>query len=213
MAPSSGAMASSVCSFHRNLALNINFASARASRLRPFVPFFLASFTLAPMASALAQSAVLPVTPGTRVRVHAANLVTPLIAHYLEMRGDTAVFIEDASGRGIWSIPVPDISQLERSAGDKRQNGPYMTKGAIIGAPIGAVIAYIFAETVQPSDSTKKYNRLPTTAVGALVGAGVGALIGTRFASEHWSNVPLPRRVSVVPLRRGGVEVGLGFRF
>ena len=67
-------------------------------------------------------------------------------------------------------------------------------KGALIGAPIGAVGEVpVFSASFHPPDSTKKYNRFPTALVGAVVGAGVGALVGTRFASEHWSNVPLPR--------------------
>ena len=174
---------------------------------------FVAALSLVPVSGIHAQGTAPPVPPGTRVRVHADNLVTPLVAHFLEMRGDTAVFIEDAAGRGVWSLSLDQITKLERSAGDQRSNTPYIMKGALIGAPIGAVGGFIFSASFHPSDSTKKYNRFPTALVGAVVGAGVGALVGTRFASEHWSNVPLPRRVSLMPSPRGGFQVGLGFVF
>jgi hypothetical protein len=173
----------------------------------------VAALALAPVAGIHAQSAALPVPPGTRVRVHAENLVTPLVAHFLEMRGDTAVFIEDQAGRGVWSLTLDQITKLERSAGDQRSNRNYIMRGAFIGAPVGAIAGFIFSASVHPSDTTEKYNRAPTALLGAVVGAGVGALIGTRFATEHWSNVALPRRVSVMPLSRGGVQLGLGFVF
>lgn len=151
------------------------------------------------------------VPPGTRVRVRAPNLVAPLVANFLHLSADTAVFIEDAAGRGIWSIQVSEIARLERSDGEKRMNAPYVAKGGLIGAGIGAAGGLLFAATLKPSDDAKKYNRLTTGLVGAGAGAVVGALLGARVVKERWTEVPL-RRISVAPRRRG-VSLGAGFDF
>jgi hypothetical protein len=189
--------------------------------LRFFVLLSFATLVTTPVASVSAQQAspsaaqvgrALPVLPGTRVRVKAANLVAPLSATYLEMRGDTVVFIESA-GRGLWSLPLDQIISVERSAGEKRRNTGYIARGALIGAPIGSLAFWGISGIIDPSDSTKRYSRGNSAALGAVVGAAVGALIGTRFATEHWSPVPIPKRVSIIPLRRGAVQVGLGFTF
>lgn len=151
------------------------------------------------------------VAPGTRVRVRAPNLVAPLIANFLNLTADTAVFIEDAAGRGIWSIRVNEISRLERSDGEKRMNAPYMLRGGLMGAGIGAATGLLFAATFKPSDDKKKYDRLTTGLVGAGAGAVVGVLLGGRVVKEKWVEVPL-RRFSVAPTKRG-VSVGAGFDF
>jgi hypothetical protein len=151
------------------------------------------------------------VPPGTRVRVRSSSMVAPLVANFLQLSADTAVFIEDAAGRGIWSIQVNDITQLERSDGEKRNNGRDMMRYGLFGAGAGAVGGIVFAATFQPSDDKKKYDRLTTGLVGAGAGALVGVLIGSRKVREHWVEVPL-RRVSVVPSRRG-VSVGAGIDF
>lgn len=154
----------------------------------------------------------LPILPGTRVRVKASNLVTPLVATYLEMRGDTAVFIESV-GRGLWSLALDQITSLERSAGEQRRNSSYVIKSAAIGVPIGALAFWGVTGIFRTGDSTRKFSRGATAALGAVVGGVVGGIVGTRFATEHWSPVPLPKRVSFVPTRRGGLQVGVGFNF
>jgi hypothetical protein len=151
------------------------------------------------------------VAPGTRVRVRAPNLVAPLIANFLNLNADTAVFIEDAAGRGIWSIRVNEISRLERSDGEKRMNAPYMLRGGLMGAGIGAATGLLFAATFKPSDDTQKYDRLTTGLVGAGAGAVIGAMLGGRVVKEKWVEIPL-RRLSVAPTKRG-VSLGAGFDF
>jgi hypothetical protein len=163
--------------------------------------------------SAQARPAVqsIGVPPGTRVRVRSASMVAPLVANFLRLSADTAVFIEDASGRGIWSIQMNEITRLERSDGEKRNNGPDIMRFGLIGAGAGAVGGLLFAASFQPSDDKKEYNRVTTGLVGAGAGAIVGALVGSRRVREHWVEVPL-RRVSVLPTRRG-VSVGAGIDF
>jgi hypothetical protein len=161
-----------------------------------------------------AQQATLDVLPGTRVRVTASNLVAPLVASFLQQRGDTALFIEDGAGRGIWTINVAQITRLERSNGEQRSNRPKVIRGAIIGGTVGLGGGLLFAATAKPSDPTKTYDRLLTGGVGLVVGGAIGAFIGTRFAQERWTNIPLPSRASLTPMsRNGGLRVSLSYPF
>lgn len=169
-----------------------------------------ASLSLASIAGAQSSpDQSIGVVPGTRVRVSAPTLVAPLVANFLHVKGDTAVFMEDAAARGIWSIRIAEITSLERSGGEQRMNADYMMRGGLIGGGVGAVGGILFAASAKPSDASKKYNRLTTGLVGAGAGALVGVLVGSRFSKEGWVPVPL-RRMSVVPSRDG---VTLGTRF
>jgi len=163
--------------------------------------------------SAQARPAVqsIGVPPGTRVRVRSANMVAPLVANFLHLSADTAVFIEDAAGRGIWSIQMGEITQLERSDGEKRNNGADIARFGLLGAGAGAVGGLLFASTFKPSDDKKDYDRLTTGLVGAGAGALIGAFVGSRRVRERWVEVPF-RRLSVMPSRRG-VSVGAGIDF
>lgn len=164
-----------------------------------------------PAASSPAGS--LPVMPGSRVRLSASTMVSPLVANFLEMRGDTAVFIEAIAGRGIWTFTLDQIQQLERSDGDKRFNrGPMVQYGAI-GAGAGLLAIWGITGILSPSDSTRKYDRTASAAVGLALGGAIGTFLGSRVTRERWMHVPLPRRVSVAPWRRDGVRVGLDFGF
>ena len=163
-----------------------------------------------------ARSAALPITPGARVRISATTLVAPLIGNFLEMRGDTAVFIEAGAGRGIWTLTTDQITKLEISKGDEHFNRRPMIKGVAIGAPVGALAFWGFTGLLKPSDKSKQYNRGVTAAAGLVVGGVVGAIVGSRVADEGWMRLPLPGRVSWSPtLRDGRQGVGLqvGFSF
>ena len=168
---------------------------------------------LAPEAGAQASSrAAVPITAGTRVRVKTPTLVAPLIANFLEQRGDTLVFIEDGRGRGVWSFALAQIERLETTGGESGRNKRPVGRGAVIGGGIGLVGGLLFAAAAQPSDSTKKYSRPLTAGLGAGIGVGLGAIIGSRAKSERWVNVPLPRQFSLIPNRRGGFSIAIGFR-
>ncbi|MBK8246948.1 MAG: hypothetical protein IPK85_06060 [Gemmatimonadetes bacterium] len=149
--------------------------------------------------SAHAQAPTLDLVPGTRVRVTSANQVAPLIANFMSLRGDTAMFIEEGSGRGIWSIQLGDIRKIERSDGEKRSNRPYMIRGAAVGGVVGLVGGIAFSNSAKPSTEGREYNKWGTASIAAVLGAGLGAAIGTRFATEKWTDVPL-RRVALTPM-------------
>lgn len=178
--------------------------------------FLVLSFCLACMAreaGAQASSrATLPITAGSRVRVKTPTLVAPLIANFLEQRGDTLVFIEDGRGRGVWSFALGQIERLETTAGESGRNKRPIARGAVIGGGIGLIGGLLFAGAAQPSDSSKEYSRPLTAGLGAGIGAGIGALIGSRAKSERWVNVPLPRQFSLIPNRRGGFTISIGLR-
>lgn len=154
----------------------------------------------------------LPLVPGARVRIKATNLVAPLVANYLEMRGDTLVLFEESAGRGVWSFALGQVERLETTTGDKRGHRPYILRGAAYGFAGGAVAGLLFAASSSPSDPDREYSRPLTAFVGGALGAGIGALVGSRVVAEGWAPVPLPRRVSLAPDGRGGVRVGFGFQ-
>jgi len=162
---------------------------------------------------ATARSGALPVMPGARVRVSATTLVAPLIANYLEMRADTAVFIEAGAGRGIWTITTDQITKLEVSRGDQRFNRRPMLKGAAIGAPIGALAFWGVTGLTQPSDKSKQFNRTGTAGAGFVVGAAVGAFLGSRRGQEGWMRLPLPAHASLSPLFRDRVGLQMNVSF
>lgn len=142
------------------------------------------------------------------MRVTAPSLVSPLIANYLEMRGDTVVLVEDRAGRGLWSIPYSDIRSLHLSIGQKKNHAPYMLRGAAIGGATGLAVGLAFAASFSPSDTGRKYNRVGTGVIVAGAGAVLGAVVGSRFSAENWSPITLPRRLSLVPLPNGaGIRV------
>ena len=152
------------------------------------------------------------VTPGSRVRVKTPTMVAPLIANFLEQRGDTLVFIEDERGRGVWSFALSQIERLETSSGEAGANRTPIGRGAAIGGGIGLVVGVVFASAATPSDSSKEYSKIMTGVAGAGVGAVIGAIVGSRAKRERWVSVPLPRQLSLIPHRRGGFTVSFGFR-
>jgi hypothetical protein len=176
----------------------------------PCLILFFAS--LATEATAQRPAGSVPITAGSRVRVKTATLVAPLIANFLEQRGDTLVFIEDDRGRGLWSISLSQIERLETTAGESAFDKRPIARNAAIGGAIGLVAGLVFAEVATPSDSTREYSKLLSGALGAGVGAGLGAIIGSRSKTERWVNVPLPRQLSVRPNFRGGYTVVFSFR-
>lgn len=158
---------------------------------------------LARDAVAQTRPSTVPVPPGSRVRVKTPNLVAPLVANFLEQRGDTLVFVEDGRGRGLWSFSLGQIERLEMTAGERGQNKEPIAKGALYGAGAGFLLGIVFASVAEPSDETRKYSPVLSGALGAGIGAGIGAYFGSRVKTEHWVEVPLNRRLSLRSNGRG----------
>jgi len=151
-----------------------------------------------PSAPALAQQ----MAPGTRVRVKSSQVVAPIVGSYQGMRRDTLVIIEDGTAAKLWSFATPTIDRLEVSAGLKGGNRGPITKWALIGIPAGAFGGYLVAVILEGT-SDSEYDDVLSAVIGAGVGAAAGAAYGYRFKEEHWTSVPLPRRVGLVPSRDG----------
>ena len=196
----------------------IDTGDANRTKRLEFIPLHLKALLVSLSLICLGQNAAaqdrtsntVPVPPGSRVRVMTPTLVTPLIANFLEQRGDSLVFIEDGRGRGLWSFAISQIQRLEITAGEAGRNKKPIAKGAAIGAGVGLALGVLFAAVAEPSDSTKEYSRILTGAVGAVAGAGVGAYFGSRVKTERWVNVPLGRQFSVrMSARRLGIAIAL----
>jgi hypothetical protein len=146
-------------------------------------------------------------TPGTRVRVKSQQVVAPVIGSYQGMRRDTVLIIEDGTAAQIWSFTSATIDRLEVSDGMKGGNKGPMTRWALIGAGGGAALGLLTAAILEGASSSQ-YNDVLSAAVGAGAGALAGAAYGYRKLEEHWSPVPVPRRVGLMPTRDG---LRLGF--
>lgn len=164
---------------------------------------YLVGSTAHVVAAQSSPTLVLPVPPGARVRVTAPSLVGPLMANFLEMRADTVVLVDDRAGQGLWSIPYADIRTLHLSVGQKRNHGPYILRGVVLGGGGGFVIGALAAASFQPSDTSKKFKRVTTGLVGAGAGAILGAIVASRFSTENWSPITLPKRLSLIPSPHG----------
>jgi hypothetical protein len=179
-------------------------------RLKALFVSFALSCTAQDVVAQTRTSGSVPVVPGSRVRVTTASLVAPLVANFLEQRGDTLVFIDEGRGRGVWSFDIGQIQRLEMTAGEAGRNTRPIAKGAAIGAGVGLALGVLFAAVAEPSDSTKEYSKVLTGLVGAGAGAGVGAYFGSRVKTERWVNIPLPRQLSLRLSGRGfAIAIGL----
>ena len=153
----------------------------------------------------------LPIQAGTRVRVTTPTMVSPLIANFLEQRGDTLVFIEDGRGRGVWSFGLAQIDKIETTAGETGRSKKAMQKGALIGGAIGLATGLIFAATFDPSSDNRKYSRMQTGIVTGIAGAGFGFFIGSLVSTERWVSVPLTnKQFTNLPTVGAGFRIGLG---
>jgi hypothetical protein len=157
------------------------------------------------------QPTGIPLVPGSRVRVTATTLVAPLVANYLSLRGDTLMLFEEQAGRGVWSVTLDQVRKLETTVGMKTGHGPYIMRGAMIGAGAGAVGGLVFAASAKPSDPTRKYSRPLSMLVGMGAGALVGGFIGSRFKVEKWAPVPLPAHGDAEPGRSSLASFSLRF--
>jgi len=168
------------------------------STRRSYSALLAALFILVPCTSAVAQN----LAPGTRVRVKSSQVVAPIIGSYQGIRRDTVIVIEDGAGAQVWTFTTSAIDRLETSAGMQGGNRGPTTRWALIGAGAGAVVGVLTAVILE-SSSSSQYNAALSGAIGAGIGAGLGAAYGFRKTEEHWTSVPVPRRVGIVPTQNG----------
>ena len=179
-------------------------------RLKALVISIGLAFVARDVAAQTASHATIGVPPGSRVRVTTLTMVSPLVANFLEQRGDTLVFIENEKGRGVWSFGLQQIDRLETTAGETGRSKSAMKKGALIGGAIGLATGIIFANNFDPSGDNRQYSRMQTGIVAGIAGAGFGFFIGSLVSTERWVNVPLPKQFTNVPTVGAGLKVGFG---
>ena len=179
-------------------------------RLKALVISLGLAFVAQDVAAQTASNSTIAVQPGTRVRVTSPTLVSPLVANFLEQRGDTLRFIENERGRGVWSLGLSQIDRLETTAGETGRSKSAMRKGALIGGAVGLATGILFAATFDPSGDNRKYSRVQTGIVAGAAGAGFGFFIGSLVSTERWVNVPLPSQSTNLPTTGIGLRVGFG---
>jgi len=150
---------------------------------------------------------------GTRVRVKGSDYVVPVVGNVQTIRNDTLLLLEEGQGAQLWRFPIGDIRSVEESAGIVRNNLGKMKKWGLIGGSIGAggslLVDVILNRKAAPG---YRYSYTKGFLAGGLLGGAVGAALGARIPVERWRSVPVPRRISVIPMR-GGMSVDLGFGF
>ena len=168
---------------------------------------FAVALLVVPVAPVAAQN----LAPGTRVRVRSPQVVAPITGSFQGMRRDTLVVIEDDVSAKVWSFTTSSVERLEVSAGMKGGNRGPITRWALIGAGGGAVAGWLVAALLEGAGSSQ-YNDLLSASAGAVLGAGLGAAYGYRKLEEHWTRVPVPRRVGLLP-GRGGLRLSYSAAF
>jgi hypothetical protein len=128
------------------------------------------------------------------------------------MRRDTVIVIEDGLGARVWTFTSPAVDRIEISAGMKPGNRGPTLRWALVGAGVGAAAGWLVALIAEAATSNQQYNDVLSAAVGAGAGAAFGAVYGYRVLEEHWTTVPLPGRVGLIPTRNG-IRVGFSTSF
>jgi hypothetical protein len=169
------------------------------STRRSFAALLTAVLLAVPCTSARAQT----LQPGTRVRVKSSQVVVPIIGSYQGMRRDTLVVIEDGAGAQVWTFTSSAVDRLETSAGMKGRNRKPTARWALIGAGVGAAAGWLTAVLLESASSNQEYNDVISALIGGGAGAAFGAVYGSHKLEEHWTPVPIPPRVGILPTRNG----------
>ena len=182
-----------------------------------------------------AQSTVVPASPpaqstapehsrlaeGTRVRVLAPPRAGSFIGAVVAHSADSLILRIDADGRSI-ALPTAEVTQVDLSAGSRRNILKGAGAGAIAGINVGAVLGYVTYEEVRCApDSFFCIDLRPETAamggaavIGAL-GTVAGFLAGMR-STEEWtpaSRGVLAPRMGIRPASGGGVALTASLAF
>jgi hypothetical protein len=154
---------------------------------------------LAPSTPLAAQDS-LPLAPGAHVRIWAPTLSEhKQVAEVVAVRGDTLMLHTSDGG---WVLPLANVRSLEVSRG-RRSSGERLARGAgfglLIGGGLGVLLGALTPLTGEAADVDRGDWVLFGGLTGGASGAVIGGLVGVAIPGDRWQQVPLRRRVSVVP--------------
>jgi hypothetical protein len=166
--------------------------------------------------AATAQTTLLELQPGVRVRVTAPpTLGSRYEATIGARRGDTLSLVRE--GFAPISVAISALSMAEVARGESRVDG--MWRGAKWGAAIGLVIGGLYAttpnnhwncldENVCSADEIVSDTQIValSTFGGAFYGGAIGALVGR----QRWERLVLPNERASLILTRRGPQTQLG---
>ena len=142
------------------------------------VGFCIAAIDLA------AQESASAIKPGDRIRVHRVAEKDRVTGRFVGRDATDLQLVSDSAKTPI-SIPLAEVSKLERSTG---KHG-HTLAGLGIGAGIGLGVGVGAAASQGPNDFVQ-IGTGGVVLVAAMFGA-VGALLGTVSRSDSWVEVPL----------------------
>jgi hypothetical protein len=169
------------------------------------LPAIAVLLTCAPVP--LAADDVMPVAPGTRVRVRALSQPDRVTGRVVALDHETLTL--EIAGRTLpLTLPRREITAMDVSAGRRSR-----ARHALIGAAVGAALGLVAARTT--SDSGNPYLDAQAGAAGTLLLASAGALVGVAIPpGERWRSVAPGRiRSAADPhtARRVGVSASVWF--
>lgn len=182
--------------------------------MAPRIYALVAALLLTAAVDLLAQGRP-PVGPGDRVRLSAPSIgFDRVIATVFALKPDT-LWLQHPEAL---AVPIVSITQLDVSRGQESRARQGSVIGLVGGAVIGAIIGIAQSDWGESftdiQDEDEKIERIAIGAlVGGIAGAALGALIGSTIRVDKWVAVPLHRlRVTVVPVHRSGLSVGVVLR-
>jgi hypothetical protein len=158
---------------------------------------------------AWAETNVLPVEPGSQVRVSAPGLSKRLIEGSLTEVKDDSLTID----RGDQQVRVPReaIAEVEVRVPGHKARAVWI--GLAAGAVLGGVAGYAAGQTCTPGEWLC-IPRSSTTPVGVVLFAGLGAGIGALVGHDRWEKVShADVHVGLAPVPGRGVGLAFSARF
>ncbi len=161
--------------------------------LRVFVVIILAVVP----ATAFAQ-ALVPLSPGTRVRLFAASYAYE--ATFVEFRADSMVVQPDDWGRSI-IVPLETVSRLDIRRGRRWVQGAGV--GALVGGALGGAASLLLNALSNNLDPS------PAARMGVVSGSVVGAAVGAVVAGHRWKEYGVQQLRKPPRGRRAAVGISL----
>ena len=178
----------------------------RCAMVRPLMVGLVASLVGASVARAEEQR---PAASGPRVRVTAAAVSGKRLVGTLTAIDQTNLTLRREDGHPV-EVPRAAITRIELSRGASRKG-----KGAGIGALVGIGAAVALGLAVGGGDGFIVFDTSTVMLGSALLTVPLGTLLGYAAApGERWEvTTPDRFRMTVAPVRGGGVGASLSFRF